>query len=277
MYRFGLIAKDIKNSVTPLVYKAYSECKGIDSDFEIFNIPEERLEEQIELCRKELQGFNITMPYNQTYLKYRDELDDSARYCGSVNTVAVKEGRLIAYNTDGWGLILALKRKGISVTGKKVVMLGAGGVAGSIAYNLYVNDAAGVDIINIDLPMAEDLAAKYPEQYVPYYFDYETLKKCCDGAEIFINASVMGQLGYDEFKDFSFLDGLKDGAAVFDVNYSNPDSKLVPEALARGIRAYNGKAMTACQGVRAFKLWTGLDVTEDDLKAALSKMGIEDR
>lgn len=276
MHKFGLIAKDIENSVTPVVYASYAEQKGIRISFEIFNIEEEELPAKLDECRRNLNGFNITMPYKQKALLYMDEIAESAAYCGSVNTVEVRNGKLIAHNTDGWGLILALKRKGIEVREKNIVMLGAGGVASSIAYNLFVNKAKHVSIVNIDLPMAKALAEKYPEQFEADYFDYETLAARCLGADLFINASVMGQLGYDEFSSFSFLDGLKKGAAVFDVNYSNPAAKLVSEARKRGFSAYNGKSMTACQGVRAFALWTGLTPTEEELSNTLKTLKIEE-
>ena len=67
----------------------------------------------------------------------------------------------------------------------------------------------------------------------------------------------MGQIGYDEFSDLSFLDGLRKDGTVFDVNYSNPDSLLVPEARKKGLKAWNGRGMTASQAIGASRLWFG--------------------
>ena len=81
----------------------------------------------------------------------------------------------------------------------------------------------------------------------------------------------MGQLGYDEFENFNFLDKLAPGAAAFDVNYSNPDSKLVPAAIAKGLPAWRGKGMTACQGIRAFEIWTGKRPSEASALALIKE------
>ena len=256
-YKFGLIAKDIQNSVTPVVYGAFSEDTGIESSYDIHNVPEDELVKTLEYFRNNMQGFNITMPYKQVALQYMDELDESAVKCGSTNTVLVRDGKLIAYNTDGWGLIRALSYQGITVEGKKIVMLGAGGVAYSIAYNLVVNKAAKVDVVNLFPEQAEALCKSFGETFIPHPLNYDVLKACCTDADLFINASVMGQIGYDEFASFDFLDVMAPGAAVFDVNYSNPNSKLVPAAHEKGMPAFKGRRMTACQGIRAFQIWTG--------------------
>ena len=270
-YKFGLIAKDIKNSVTPLVYQAFAGDLGLEEHFEILNIPEDRLRETLEYARANFNGFNITMPYKQAALPYMDELDESAVKCGSTNTVLVREGKLIAYNTDGWGLIRALADQGIPVKRKRIVMLGAGGVACSIAYNLSVNQAAQVDVVNLFPEQAEALCRKFGAGFTPYPLDYEVLEERCKGADLFINASVMGQIGYDEFQNLSFLDGLAPGAAVFDVNYSNPNSKLVPAALSKGMPAFKGRRMTACQGIRAMAIWTGREPSRDAVEALIAR------
>ena len=73
----------------------------------------------------------------------------------------------------------------------------------------------------------------------------------------------MGQVGYDEFEDLSFLDVLAKGAVVFDVNYSNPDSKLVPTAKSKGIPGWRGRCLTACQAIVACRLWLGKEPSMD--------------
>ena len=276
-YHFGLIAEDIHNSATPAVYGAFSLDLGICSDFQILNIPPQQLRETLEYARGHLHGFNVTMPYKQTALPYMDELDESAVQCGSVNTVLVRDGKLIGYNTDGWGLVRALSDQGISVSGKRIAMLGAGGVACSIAYSLGTHNAAQVDILNPSLARAQDLCRRFGPRFHPYCFTDAALSQYTRGADLFINASVVGQVGYDDFSNLDFLDGLASGAAVFDVNYSNPESKLVPGALSRGLVAYNGRRMTACQGIRAIGIWTGREPSRQAVDILVSQLEQLDR
>lgn len=255
MYKLGLIAKDIKNSVTPAIYKTLMEKVGEKSSYEILNISEDKLRETVEYARNNFNGFNVTMPYKQEILKYIDVIDESAEKCGSTNTVLVENGKLIAYNTDGVGLIIALQKDGFDFKDKKVVMVGAGGVACSIGYNLLINQVKSVDVINLYMDQAEDLCNRFGNKFKAFPLDYETLNKVCVDADLFINASVMGQIGYDDYKEFSFLDNLKKDAVVFDVNYSNKNAKLLPNAEDKGFKTYIGSYMTVCQAVKVMRIW----------------------
>ena len=271
MYKLGLIAKDIQNSVSPMIYETLMASIGEKSTYEIRNVPEEKLPDAVEYARSHWQGFNVTMPYKQAILPYMDEIDESAEQCGSTNTVLVKEGRLIAYNTDGFGLIKAMQRVGFDFQGKKIVMVGAGGVAFSIAYNLSIQGVERVDVVNLIESQTENLCKKFGSRFVPHPLDYDELAACCKDADLFINASVMGQVGYDEFARFDFLDNLKPGAPVFDVNYSNPKALLLPTAREKGHPAYIGSNMTACQAVRVMHIWTGREPTDEAIERLVEK------
>lgn len=258
MYQFGLIAKDIKHSVSPTVYRTLGASLKQQVDYEIKNIPEEQLADTVEYARIHWTGFNVTMPYKQKILAYMDEQDESAENCGSTNTVLVRDGRLIAYNTDGWGLVEALRMEGFDFHEKKVVLVGAGGVAFSIAYHLSVSGVARVDVINLIPEQTQSLCKKFGSRFVPHALSYENMSLYAKDADLFINASVMGQIGYDDYTEFDFLAQLKQDAVVFDVNYSNPDAALLKHAAQMGRRTYVGSCMTACQAIRVMQIWTGL-------------------
>ena len=272
MYKLGLIAKDIHNSVSPLIYETLMASVGEQSTYEIQNVPEDKLAEAVAYARKNWHGFNVTMPYKQAILPYMDVIDESAQKCGSTNTVLVKDGKLIAYNTDGFGLVKAMQRTGFDFIGKKVVMVGAGGVAFSIAYNLSVCGVAQVHVVNLFENQTANLCAKFGSRFIPHPLDYDELAECCTGADLFINASVIGQVGYDEFARFDFLDNLKPEAPVFDVNYSNPQAKLLPTARQEGHPAYIGSNMTACQAVRVMQIWAGKEPTEAAITTLIEKI-----
>lgn len=271
MYKLGLIAKDIQNSVSPMIYETLMASIGEESTYEIQNVPEEKLPDAVEYARGHWQGFNVTMPYKQAILPYMDEIDESAEQCGSTNTVLVRDGRLITYNTDGFGLIKAMQRVGFDFDGKKIVMVGAGGVAFSIAYNLSIHGVARVDVVNLIESQTANLCKKFGSRFAPHPLDYDELAACCQDADLFINASVMGQVGYDEFARFDFLDRLKPGAPVFDVNYSNPKALLLPTAREKGHPAYIGSNMTACQAVRVMHIWTGREPTDEAIEKLVEK------
>lgn len=263
-YNFALLAKDIHNSVLPKTYDFFGKCLGFDVNFEIFNVEPEELTATVEKMKNTLDGFTVTMPYKVKIMEYCDELDISAEKCGSANTILVKDGRLIGYNTDGWGMVKCLQLKGHSFEGKKVTLVGAGGVARSIAYNLSVNGVTSVDVLNVFEHETKALVSKMGSLFKGHLLNDENLYTYAKGTDVFINASILGQVGYDDYADLAFLDLLNENALVFDVNYSNPDAKLPAAAKAKGICCHVGKAMSSCQGIRAMEIWTGKAPSDED-------------
>ena len=82
-----------------------------------------------QLLRSGYGGFNVTIPHKQAVMGFLDEVDPQALLCGAVNTVKNEGGRLIGYNTDGYGFAQAFVDAGVDIVGKTVVLLGAGGAA----------------------------------------------------------------------------------------------------------------------------------------------------
>lgn len=264
--RFGLIAKDIHNSVLPHTFAAYAKELGIELDFDIFNVEEKEFQNLIEYCRRHLDGFIVTMPYKCTILEYADDIDISAKQCGSSNCCKIRQGKLTAYNTDGWGFIKDMQLKGIDVQGKRIVMVGAGGVAMSLAYHFKINGVERVDVFNVFEEQLYNLCNKFGERFVPHLFSYSGIEEVIGEADIFINASILGQVGYAEYEDLRFLEFMKKDAVVYDVNYSKPDALLPKCSKMLGLKSYVGCAMSALQGIRAMEIWTGK--TPSDLCAA---------
>lgn len=262
-YKLGLLAKDIHNSVLPRTYAFFGKSIGVDVDFTICNVPPEQLDETVQAMKAQMQGFTVTMPYKVKIMEYCDALDESAEKCGSANTILVRDGKLTGYNTDGWGMIKSLGLKGVDFAGKHVVMVGAGGVALSIAYNLSVNGVTKVEVLNPFDEETKRLTDRMGSLFTGHMLNAENLRACADGADVFINASVLGQVGYDDYTSLDFLDRLRSDAVVFDVNYSNPDARLPAAAAARGLRSYVGNTMSSCQGIRAMEIWTGTAPTDE--------------
>lgn len=255
--KFGLIAKDIHRSVLPRTFAAYTNELGIEASFKIFNVPETELSKTVAFCREELDGFIVTMPYKRSILQYVDTVDVSADKCGSSNCCLVQDKHLTAYNTDGWGFIKDMQLKGYTLSGKRVVMVGAGGVAMSLAYHLLVNGVERVDVFNVFEDELERLCEKFGDKFVPHIFSYDGIADAVSDADLFLNASVLGQVGYSEYQDLSFLRQMKADAVVYDVNYSKQDALLPKTARDLGITTFVGRAMSACQGIRAMEIWTG--------------------
>jgi shikimate dehydrogenase len=241
-----------------MAYTAYAEDIGVNIHYEIYNIEPEQLAQKIKFAREHLDGFTVTMPYKKTVMQFADEMDSSAVSCGSINTMVVRNNRLTGYNTDGWGFIKHLGLEKIDLKDRVVVMVGAGGVASSIAYWMRESGVKEVRVLNIIREEGEALCASMGGKFRFAMLDNSNLLKWCGGADFFINASVLGQIGYPDYDSFDFIDCLTKDAVVYDVNYSKGDSNLLVHAAGKNHRALNGSSMSICQGIRAMEIWTGL-------------------
>ncbi|MBR3843205.1 MAG: hypothetical protein IKM38_08075, partial [Christensenellaceae bacterium] len=120
--KYALIGRTLGHSYSVPIHAGFG-----NSDYILKNLEPEALEGFIK--GKDFCGLNVTIPYKQAVMPFLDEIDDSALAIGSVNTVVNKNGRLYGYNTDIDGMRLLAKKAGISLSGKKVLVLGSGGTS----------------------------------------------------------------------------------------------------------------------------------------------------
>lgn len=214
-------------------------------------------------------GFGVTAPYKQTAIKYLDEIEPSALAIGAVNNGLRREdGSLVGFNTDASGFISAVESLGVSVTGQKAVVVGAGGAARAVVWALLDRGAESVFVANRTPERARDLAASLGQfgTVIHGSLNVRELAVALEGAAIAVNATTVGMTSDDRAFD---VDALPAGALVFDLVYVPPDTALVRSARDRGLQVCNGMEMLVRQGEIAFQRWTGIDSTADVMRAAL--------
>ncbi|MDE7172003.1 MAG: shikimate dehydrogenase, partial [Oscillospiraceae bacterium] len=201
-------------------------------------------------------GFNATMPHKEDLIPLLDEIDPTAQVMGAVNTVCLREGKWVGFNTDGGGFIAALEHElHVSPAGKTVTLLGAGGVAKASAYALVRAGAERVYVCNRTPERAEALCSMDPSGCLtPARFDPDTLRSRAKQSALLVNCTNLGMEGCpSQFVDFSFLDALPNGAAVYDQIYHPAETALIREARRRGLNAENGLSMLVWQAVLALE------------------------
>ncbi|MBQ6257625.1 MAG: hypothetical protein IJJ60_13625, partial [Clostridia bacterium] len=119
---YGLIGERLGHSYSPQIHRVFG-----DYDYQLYPMPLEQLKETLK--RRDFRGLNITIPYKKDVLPFCDEVSGTVREVGSANTLYFREGKLCAENTDLPGMLFMLDRAGITLTGKKVVILGSGGTS----------------------------------------------------------------------------------------------------------------------------------------------------
>lgn len=197
-----------------------------------------------------IRGCGVSMPFKTETVNYMDSLDSLAEKIGAVNTVVNTAGRLRGYNTDCWGARQVLKKiKGLE--NKKVVMLGAGGVAQAIACALVTLGASDVTVVNREAPAGKSLVRKWGfSGYLPWR------KRNGVAGDVLINATPVGMAPHSQHCPVS-EDVVDRFSVIMDVVINPLETRLMKLARRRGRRVVPGYEMSLWQAARQFELYTG--------------------
>jgi len=242
---FAVTGNPILHSRSPEIFRAAFEASGLDNYYYL-RFASSRAEEIVQAMREAIvYGFNVTSPFKEKVIPLLDDLDDGARIIGAVNLIVNEGGRLKGFNTDVMGVEQAFLENGVTLAGKKAVVLGAGGAAKAAAAAL---TGAGMDvvIINRTFKKAEFLA----ERFTCRASLMEGLGKEIAKADILVSCL---SAGIDIVPVHSFRQGL----VVLDANYGET-SALVREGARNGCTIIDGREWLLYQGVKAFTFFTGL-------------------
>lgn len=133
----GLIGTPVEHSKSPAMYNHCFAKYGLDWAYLAFDISPEKAGDAVQAIRTlHMRGANVTMPCKNAVIPYLDELTPAARAIQAVNTIVNDNGRLVGHNTDGCGYTQNLRRNGVEVKGKRIVLLGGGEAASAIAIQL---------------------------------------------------------------------------------------------------------------------------------------------
>lgn len=265
-----VIGYPIGHSLSPLIHTTLLDYLNLDYEYEKKEVKCEELSAFINYVKETgISGFNVTMPHKQTIMEYLDEIDEEAKLFHSVNTVKIENGKLYGYNTDAEGFRMSLPKCGDEIKGAKVVIIGAGGAASTVALKAATLGAKSIDIVNKRLETAEKILKILNEKSYSSakatLFTYENLENACKNADIVINATPLGMSGIeDNFESFEFLKNTSKDATIYDLIYNPYETEFIKAAKAYGRKAVNGLGMLICQGLIADKIY--LDCDFDILK-----------
>ena len=219
-----------------------------------------------------MRGVNLTMPHKITVLKYMDELSEAARVIGAVNTVVCREdGTMFGENTDGKGFVQSLTDEGISLAGKTVCILGAGGAARSIGVECALAGAGKVYIINRNEERGADLAKVINEKTsaCAEYIKWNGTAHIPGDTDILTNATCVGlHPNADEYPDIVY-DDIADKMVVCDVVFNPVNTPFLMKAGEKGAKTIDGLGMLTNQGCINYTLWTGRPAPRDIMYAKL--------
>ncbi|PKQ16176.1 MAG: shikimate dehydrogenase [Actinobacteria bacterium HGW-Actinobacteria-7] len=260
----GVIGNPIGHTLSPAMHNAAYETLGLNWVYVPLLIKDEIGLRRFAAAAAGMSfvGFNITMPFKQGVLELCDEVAMAATMAGAVNTVHCVDGRLLGYNTDGRGLVESLESEAnFDVAGKRVVILGAGGAAGSALVSFVLSRAAEVVVLSRDPDAAEILVDRVRPHLNDSRAEASSLadaEQHVGNAELIVNATSLGMRSGDPSPvDASWL---HEGQVVYDMVYGRRESTtLLTDARAAGARGFDGLGMLVAQGATAIDIWNGDD------------------
>ena len=269
----AVIAKPIKHSISPFIHNMAYALTDTNAVYLAFEVDRENLEQAVENIRlHQMLGANISMPYKQEVITYLDELDESALLIGAVNTIVNQNGRLIGYNTDGFGFFRSLSN--FHIKGKNLTILGAGGAASAIIGQAMLDGVEKVCVFDLRDRLAghqERMGQMsrrlgHPIQLLAVE-DLAALTDAVNQSDLFINATGLGMDGKSLPipSDFVFPKGL----LVADMTYCPAETPFLRLAREQGLQTVNGLGMLLYQAEKAFELMTGKKMPSEEIKKAL--------
>jgi len=255
-----VIGFPIEHSMSPIMHNAALNELNLDYLYLAFNIKPDNLKLAVKGFRTfNIIGINVTTPFKQKIIEYLDEIEPLAQKIGAVNTIKNDKGYLIGRNTDGEGAMKAILDSGYSISGKNILLLGAGGAAGALAY-IMAKNANKMVIANRTEKKAVKLANEIKKYFniniVGKNNSNKVLKEESKKADILINTTPIGMHPNIEKSPIP-IEFLHDGLIVFDVVYNPLETKLMKEAAGIGCKVLGGLDILVNQGVLAFEWWTG--------------------
>lgn len=260
----GLIGFPVGHSVSPQMHSAAFLDQKMNCSYGAFAVEPQALKAAVDGLRAlGFHGFNVTIPHKESIMPFLDEVAPTARQMGAVNTVVNRNGRLMGYNTDGWGFISSLDEAGVRPKGMNAVILGAGGAARAIAFHLAIAGVRQLTISNRTLDRAEGLARDVtlvvPEVLVdPVQAGSAAERQALIDSHLVVNCTPMGMATDDVNRSpVADINLLPQGAVVYDTVYRPAETRLLKEARQRGLRAIGGLGMLVHQGACAWEYWFG--------------------
>jgi shikimate dehydrogenase len=264
----ALIGHPVSHSLSPAMHNASFVADGLDFVYVCLDVDPDELPAAVRgLKASKLRGFNVTMPHKRAMIPLVDELDEEARISGAVNTVVIEDSGLRGFNTDGGGMVMACQEAAIELSGKSVLLLGAGGTAAAIAVAFGKAGVGELHIANRTVKRAaqlkDELHGTGIKGLVIHHLD------ALPDAEIIINATPLGMKEEDPMP--VPWDYVREDRAFCDAVYRpGTQTPLVRLARERGVPVVAGDRMLLYQGVLAQKLWTGREPNVKVMDLAIS-------
>ena len=251
---FAVIGSPIGHSLSPVMHAAAFRALKLDALYTPFDVPPRSLRPVLRaLVLAGVEGLNVTVPLKEAVLPLLDAADPTAQAVGAVNTIVIRRRRAVGYNTDGAGFARAVQALGYRAGAGRTVLLGAGGAARAVAWELTRARHAHLTIANRHLGRAQRLARWLARARPHARVRAVSLRDATlEGATLLVNATTVGMRAGDGCPIDPMM--LRRGITVYDLVYHR-ETGLVRAARRLGCVAAGGLSMLLYQGAESLRLW----------------------
>lgn len=273
----GLIGNPVEHTLSPVIHNNLAEDFLHNLVYVPFKVESDRVEDAVKgAYALNILGCNVTVPHKSAVIPFLKDIDPMAEKIGAVNTLVRTDGGYKGYNTDLPGLYRAMVSDGVIIEGAQVLVLGAGGVARAAAMLMADKGARRIVIINRTLSKAQALVDEIGKFYPEVILEAASLDDLSrfneKGAYLAIQATNIGMYPKcDEtlIEDSKFYEAIHTG---YDMIFNPADTRFMQLVRESGGKAYNGLKMLLYQGVIAYELWNGVQVSDSQAEIIYEKM-----
>ena len=269
----GLFGFPVDENPTVVIMEAAFKALELNYRYNTMLVYPEDLETAVKSLKAlHMKGTHITIPHKVSVIPYLDRLTDTADLIGAVNTVYEDHGQMVGENTDGKGFIKSLEDEQIKITGKKAVILGAGGAARAIAVELALAGAQKIIIVNRSRDRGETLVKLINEKTTAHaeFTLWEGCYNVDEDTDILVNCTSIGLYPDTNVPNIDY-NTLKSTTVVCDIIPNPLHTRFMAKAQACGCKTLDGFSMLINQAAVSFKLWTGIDAPVEIMKMAMMK------
>ncbi|QDT69543.1 Shikimate dehydrogenase [Planctomycetes bacterium MalM25] len=273
---YGVVADPVAHSLSPQIHNAAFHKSDTNAVYLPFRVPADSLAEFVSDAPKlGLKGLSVTIPHKEAIASHLTKVDPAAKGIAAVNTVVLRDGEIIGYNTDYKAAIDALEvglmppgekpipGSGSRLSGKRVLVLGAGGVSRALLYGLQKRGASTI-VASRTKERAEKLAKEFGGRAVEWAARHNM------DADVLVNGTPIGMHPNVDESPFNKAH-LKPSLVVFDTVYNPESTLLVKEAREHGCRIVTGVEMFVGQAELQYRLFTGADAPEGVMRETLKR------
>ena len=251
MKKYLVIGNPIEHSLSPTLHNYWIKENLISAIYDKKKLNKSNIKDLILKIRAhEIHGINVTVPFKNIIIPYLDKLSSEAISTQSVNTIYLKDDKVVGHNTDVEGFKISMKNYQSYILNKKILILGAGGVVPSLVFALYKMGALQITVSNRTIKKAEALMLLFKNLKISKWGSVPE-------SDVIINATSIGLNQNDKINlDLSKATKCK---FFYDIIYNPKETNFLKLGKKYGKKIENGKLMFIYQAAAAFKIWHSID------------------